>query len=182
MFPRFDGHGDRADASSSERVGNALSSPCGRENTLQVFVSSRIASLNVLNHPNGEELALPGANMDDGTRGPSSSSSQNVQLNAASTKLLGGITGKGFLPGRSGNPGGVPKNKPITEIYEEFLANGRDREAVKTSVRAMIKKKSNVTAIMLREMADRVEGRVSPSEDEVIDRSITVNIISVGAQ
>jgi hypothetical protein len=40
----------------------------------------------------------------------------HVQTNARSTeKLRGGITGKGFLPGRSGNPGGGRKKRPITD-------------------------------------------------------------------
>jgi len=39
----------------------------------------------------------------------------HVQTNARSTgKLRGGITGKGFVPGQSGNPGGGRKKRPIT--------------------------------------------------------------------
>ncbi len=36
-------------------------------------------------------------------------------------KLLGGITGKGFLPGVSGNPSGRPKRKPFTRALELVL-------------------------------------------------------------
>ena len=32
-----------------------------------------------------------------------------VENNGATTEGLGGITGKGFRPGQSGNPGGRPK-------------------------------------------------------------------------
>jgi hypothetical protein len=32
-------------------------------------------------------------------------------------KQLGGVTGKGFRPGQSGNPGGRPKKRPISECY-----------------------------------------------------------------
>jgi Family of unknown function (DUF5681) len=38
----------------------------------------------------------------------------NVKNNA---KKPGGITGKGFSPGQSGNPGGRPKKRPISERY-----------------------------------------------------------------
>jgi hypothetical protein len=34
-------------------------------------------------------------------------------------KMLGGITGKGFMPGVSGNPSGRPR-KPITEAYADM--------------------------------------------------------------
>lgn len=33
-----------------------------------------------------------------------------VAINDESTKKLGGCTGKGFMPGQSGNPSGRPKN------------------------------------------------------------------------
>ena len=38
----------------------------------------------------------------------------------ATTKLLGGITGKGFMPGQSGNPTGR-KKKPLTEALEQVF-------------------------------------------------------------
>lgn len=39
--------------------------------------------------------------------------SRDVANNAGTTgKRLGGITGKGFLPGRNGNPSGRPKRLP----------------------------------------------------------------------
>lgn len=41
--------------------------------------------------------------------------SDRVENNQASTPALGGVTGKGFLPGQSGNPGGRPKRRPITD-------------------------------------------------------------------
>jgi hypothetical protein len=42
----------------------------------------------------------------------------HVQNNVKNNeKKPGGITGKGFRPGQSGNPGGRPKKRPITERY-----------------------------------------------------------------
>jgi hypothetical protein len=40
---------------------------------------------------------------------------KDVQNNAKTTgKRPGGITGKGFVPGQSGNPGGRPSKRPLT--------------------------------------------------------------------
>jgi hypothetical protein len=48
---------------------------------------------------------------------------RGVQNNAKTTqKLPGGITGKGFMPGESGNPGGRPSLKPITDRYRKIAA------------------------------------------------------------
>jgi len=46
----------------------------------------------------------------------------NVNNNEEITpKKLGGCTGKGFMPGQSGNPSGRPKKKHLTEAFEEML-------------------------------------------------------------
>lgn len=40
----------------------------------------------------------------------------DVQDNGQATrKRLGGVTGKGFMPGQSGNPSGMRRRKPITD-------------------------------------------------------------------
>ncbi len=46
----------------------------------------------------------------------------NVENNTETTKKLGGITGKGFMPGVSGNPGGRPKTPLKDFTRERFLA------------------------------------------------------------
>ena len=92
------------------------------------------------------------------------------------SKMRGGITGKGFTPGRSGNPSGRPKRQPISERYAtiaELPAPGyllsalklseAEKQAIKTygdalalsQFRAGIKGKTDAA----REIADRVEGR-----------------------
>jgi len=46
--------------------------------------------------------------------------------------MLGGITGKGFLPGKSGNPGGRPKkNRPLSDRYESIVEVPLPRKLLK---------------------------------------------------
>lgn len=45
----------------------------------------------------------------------------NVQNNLETTKQLGGITGKGFMPGVSGNPGGRPKGTMKAYLSKKFM-------------------------------------------------------------
>lgn len=40
--------------------------------------------------------------------------------NEETTKMLGGVTGKGFMPGVSGNPNGRPKNTMKDYISRKF--------------------------------------------------------------
>jgi hypothetical protein len=93
------------------------------------------------------------------------------EINAG--KLPGGVTGKGFMPGQSGNPGGRPKGLSITAHLRELLAltdiDGRplkdEREAAREVALCMLKKgtgrgarKANMEAI--KEILDRTEGKV----------------------
>jgi hypothetical protein len=94
----------------------------------------------------------------------------------ARDKMLGGITGKGFMPGQSGNPSGRPKKLPITDCYAtiaelpvpDYLIaalklSDAERPAIKTygdalalsQFRAGIKGKTDAA----REIADRLESR-----------------------
>jgi hypothetical protein len=87
-------------------------------------------------------------------------------------KLLGGITGKGFMPGESGNPSGRPKRKPITELYERILNDPEALAELEQSVRKALKKGQMAMVLQLREMTDRVEGKVT----QTIEADITVNL------
>lgn len=81
---------------------------------------------------------------------------------------LGGITGKGFLPGQSGNPNGRPKGRSITsrlrDILEREEINGkplRDGKQVADLVaEALIKGARRGDIRHLQELLNRVEGKV----------------------
>jgi hypothetical protein len=87
-------------------------------------------------------------------------------------KLIGGITGKGFMPGQSGNLSGRPKKKPMTELYEKLLNDPDVMKKLETSLIQMLGKGNMATVLHLREMTDRVEGKVT----QPIEADITVNL------
>jgi hypothetical protein len=98
---------------------------------------------------------------------------ENVQNNETATpKKLGGCTGKGFLPGQSGNPGGRPKRKPVTELYEEILNDPEAIEMLRQSLIKSLKKGNMAMVLQLKEMTDRVEGKVT----QPIEADISVNL------
>src|SRR5215471_11077276 len=68
---------------------------------------------------------------------------------------------KPWQPGQSGNPGGRPKKKPITELYEQLLNDGATVKAIRAAILRNIKGGKTAFVPLLREMADRVEGKVT---------------------
>jgi Family of unknown function (DUF5681) len=74
-----------------------------------------------------------------------------------------------WRPGQSGNPGGRPKKKPVTELYEQLLNDTFTLEAIRAAILNTIKSNKTTLVPLLREMADRVEGKVCQS----IEASIT---------
>jgi hypothetical protein len=63
----------------------------------------------------------------------------------------------GFKKGQSGNPHGRPKRKPLTEVLLRALGNPEQCEAI---VAMWLKQAQKGSINHLREMLDRVEGRV----------------------
>jgi hypothetical protein len=63
-----------------------------------------------------------------------------------------------WKPGQSGNPGGRPKSKPITDKLLEVLEDPKQLEVL---VRVWLKSAQKGSVMHLREILDRVEGRVA---------------------
>lgn len=110
---------------------------------------------------------------------PPDESAENVGNNPESReKMLGGITGKGFMPGQSGNPNGRPKKKPITELYEEILNDPANLEILRKSIVKALSRGQMAMVLQLREMTDRVEGKVT----QPIQADLTVNLADAIAE
>jgi len=77
-----------------------------------------------------------------------------------------------WKPGESGNPSGRPKKKPITEMYEQILSDPKNLAAIKQAVQIALNKGQMAMVLQLREMAERVEGKVT----QPIEANVTVNL------
>jgi len=75
----------------------------------------------------------------------------------------------------SPNPGGRPKKKPITELYEKLLGDPAVMEQVQASVVKMLTSGRMVGQLQLKEMAERVEGKVSQTLE--VDGEIAVSLV-----
>lgn len=69
-----------------------------------------------------------------------------------------------FKPGQSGNPGGRPKKKPLTEELQKILeSTGRDpqkRTYAKRLMESAVKRAIKKDTLALREIWERAEGKV----------------------
>jgi hypothetical protein len=97
---------------------------------------------------------------------PVDSSTEPVENNVkqrAHGKRLGGASGKGFLPGRSGNPGGRPRTTGLIDaIRAKVFEIGTDGRTVAEQIAQMLvdeslRGKHRVAAATL--ILDRLEGR-----------------------
>lgn len=106
--------------------------------------------------------------------------SKVVQSNTDSTvkKIPGGVTGKGFKPGQSGNPGGRPKRKLLTdvtdELLEEKLSNPVTREQYKEALWRDLMSGKVVASMTRSEVWERTEGKVTQPVE--IDGNLKVTL------
>ena len=127
-----------------------------------------------------------------------SDSEQDEPENTSGNTLPPGMAEKMWKPGQSGNPGGRPKRKPLTDAYAALLDKPippdmarqlkLDESTTYAEVIAMsllreaVKGKVNAAA----ELADRTEGRVAQAVEHSgpdggpIQASVTVNFVKTG--
>jgi len=74
--------------------------------------------------------------------------------------------------GQSGNKSGRPAKKPITELYEKILGDPKAMKALEKSIIRALSKGQMAMVLQLREMTDRVEGKVT----QPITADVSVNL------
>jgi hypothetical protein len=88
----------------------------------------------------------------------------NVEKNVEQreqTKQLGGITGRGFLPGRSGNPNGRPRTRGLVSALHAKVAEvgSIEQQLVDVLLHEALRGKHRLAAVEV--IFDRLEDRAS---------------------
>lgn len=81
---------------------------------------------------------------------------------------------KPWPKGVSGNPSGRPKSRHITMSYEKYLRSPKGQKEIQNVFRDILSKRGMAAVLLLREMAERTEGKV-PQE---IDMTAEINTMS----
>jgi hypothetical protein len=85
------------------------------------------------------------------------------------------VVGRPWPKGVSGNPNGRPPGKkPLTEIYEEILADPTQREAVKQQIISTMTLRGMAGVLERREMGERIEGKVVQQVSMEVSGKITL--------
>jgi hypothetical protein len=107
------------------------------------------------------------------------SSPENTPLNKP--KLTPEMEAAQWKPGQSGNPGGRPKKKPITEMYERILSDPANLEAIEQAIVKSLLKGNMAMVLQLREVTDRVEGKITQPVEVSGDLGLAERIAKVRA-
>jgi hypothetical protein len=91
-----------------------------------------------------------------------------TDVDITTEKQLGGVTGKGFMPGQSGNPAGRPKGSisPITRVKQIFEDNPAEFEAF---IKGYLEDPNN-----RKHIVEMIDGK--PGGDTVMgDKNVQIN-------
>jgi hypothetical protein len=103
-------------------------------------------------------------------------SAQNTQPYKPS--LTPEMEARKWKPGECGNPGGRPKKKPVTELYEQILSDPANLALVEKAIVKALSRGQMAMVLQLKEMTDRVEGKVT----QPIEADVTVNLADAIAE
>ena len=73
-----------------------------------------------------------------------------------------------WKPGQSGNPGGRPKSRPVTNILKEIFADAKMVSEIKERICKTLTERGMAGVILFDRVADRLEGKV-PDETIITD-------------
>jgi hypothetical protein len=69
--------------------------------------------------------------------------------------------GRPFAKGQSGNPGGRPNKLHFSKLCEGILKSRDGKEMLREVMTDILKKKGMAAVLLMREMAERTEGKVT---------------------
>jgi hypothetical protein len=82
--------------------------------------------------------------------------------------------------GQTGNPKGRPKKLQITRIFEKILSKPANRRQIQESLMKILVKGGMAPVLLLREMAERTEGKVA--QEISVDGSLTLSLAETVAK
>lgn len=97
----------------------------------------------------------------------SKAQSQNSQLSRFGDKL------KQFPKGVSGNPGGRPRKNSYTKALEKVANSKAGVTLMATIVTDVLEKRGMASVLMLREIGERLEGKVTES----VEMNVSGNLV-----
>ena len=103
------------------------------------------------------------------------------RLEKAKKELHPAMVAHQFKQGQSGNPGGRPVTKPITDEIKRFLATkvpGKKQTYLEKFAREAVLRAIKRSDVMMREVFSRIEGplRVEPRADDITQVGVRVII------